>query len=80
MAATGSDSLITLEEADDIVSAPRGMAEQLRTPMLVILGVLVVVIATLLIMMLLSLRGSRTGWESILPFLNQKPTTDLQTD
>lgn len=79
MEAQGS-SLITLQEADEIVSAPTGAAKQLRTPMMVILGALMIVIATLLILVVLSLIGSRTGWESILPFLDSQPTNSLQTN
>ncbi|MEK7170753.1 MAG: hypothetical protein AAB774_00385 [Patescibacteria group bacterium] len=75
-----TDSLITDREAEEIVSLPSGVAAKIRTPLLVIFGILVVVIATLLVMVLLSLRGSRTGWESILPFLNQRSSQGLQTN
>lgn len=73
-----SDSLITVQEAEEIVSAPTGAAKQLRTPLMVILGALMIIIATLLILLILSLRGSKTGWQSILPFLDSKPTDSLQ--
>ena len=75
-----SESLITDQEAEEVVALPSGVAAQIRTPMLVVLGVLIVVIATLLVLMLLSLRGSRTGWETILPFLNQDSSQSLQTN
>lgn len=80
MEAPTAGSLITLQEADKIVSAPTGAAKQLRTPMMVILGALMIVIATLLILVVLSLIGSRTGWESILPFLDSEPINSLQTN
>ena len=80
MEAAGTDSLITIKEAEEVVSAPTGPAQALRTPMLIILGALLVVVATLIILMLLSLRGSRTGWESVLPFLDKSPTQSLQTN
>jgi len=80
MDAANSDSLITIKEADEVVSAPTGPAQALRIPMLVILGALLVVVATLLILLLLSLRGTRTGWESVLPFLDKSPTQSLQTN
>ena len=76
----GGGSLITVKEAEAVVSAPTGAAQMLRTPMLIILGALIIGVATLLILLLLSLRGSRTGWESVLPFLDQKPTPGLQTN
>ncbi|MDP3993333.1 MAG: hypothetical protein Q8Q05_03940 [bacterium] len=75
-----AESLITLREADEIVSAPTGAAKQLRTPLMIILGVLMIIVATLLVLLLLSLWGSRTGWESILPFLNSEPLNSLQTN
>ncbi|MEK7535198.1 MAG: hypothetical protein AAB613_00685 [Patescibacteria group bacterium] len=73
-----SDSLITVQEVEEIVSAPTGAAKQLRTPLMIIFGSLLIVIATLLILLVLSLRGSRTGWESVLPFLDSKPLDSLQ--
>ncbi|MCR4277633.1 MAG: hypothetical protein NUV80_01520 [Candidatus Berkelbacteria bacterium] len=75
-----SDSLITLQEAEEVVSAPTGVAKQLRAPLMIILGALMIAVATLLILLILSLRGSRTGWQSILPFLDSKPTDGLQID
>lgn len=80
MEAQTADSLITVQEADEIVSAPTGAAKQFRAPMMIILGALLVIIATLLILLVLSVRGSRTGWQSILPFLNSKPVDSLQTN
>ena len=73
-----SDSLITVQEAAEVVSAPTGVAKQLRAPLMVIFGALMIIIATLFILLFLSLRGSRTGWQSILPFLDSKPLDSLQ--
>ncbi len=75
-----SDSLITVQEAEEIVSAPTGVAKQLRAPLMIILGALMIIIATLLILLFLSLRGSSTGWQTILPFLDSKPLDSLQTN
>ena len=76
-----SGSLITVQEAEKVVGSPAtGTANQLRTPLMVILGALMIVVATLLILLLLSLRGSRTGWQSILPFLDSQPVKSLQTN
>lgn len=73
-----SDSFITVQEADEVVSAPTGAVKQLRTPLMITLGALMIVVATLLILLLLSLRGSRTGLQSILPFLGSKQLDSLQ--
>jgi len=79
--AKADDSLITTKEADEVVGAPTGGIHRFRTPLLIILGALLVAVATLLILLLLSLRGSRTGWESIFPFLDKNPATQsLQTN
>jgi hypothetical protein len=75
-----SDSLITVQEAEEVVSAPTGIAKQLRAPLMVILGALMIIIATLLILLFLSMRGSRTGWQSVFPFLDSKPLDSLQTN
>ena len=81
MTETMSDgSLITAKEADEIVGAPVGAAQMVRTPLLIVLGILIVTVATLLVLVLLSLRGSRTGWESVLPFLDKNTTQSLQTN
>lgn len=73
-----SDSLITVQEAEEIISVSTGTANQLRIPLMIILGTLMIVVATLLVLMMLSLRGSRTGWEAILPFLDSQPLDSLQ--
>ncbi len=73
-----ADALITVQEAEEVISAPTGAAKQLRAPLMIILGVLLVGVATLLVLLILSLRGSRTGWESVLPFLNSRPLETLQ--
>lgn len=73
-----SNSLITVQEAEEVVSAPTGIAKQLRAPLMIILGALMIIIATLLILLFLSLRGSKTDWQSILPFLDSKPMDSLQ--
>jgi len=74
------DSLITPTEAAEIAAVPAGVAAKMRIPLIIILGGLIIVAATLLIMILFSLRGSRTGWESILPFLESKPIETLRTN
>ena len=78
--AAANESLITIQEAEEVVSAPTGVAQAMRTPLLLFLGALIIVIATLLILLLISLKGSRTGWESVLPFLDKTSTESLQTN
>jgi len=72
------DTLITTQEAEEVVGLPNTLTKRLRTLLMVVLGALLVVIATLLVLLLLSLRDSRTGWQAILPFLDSKPQTSLQ--
>ena len=73
-------SLITAAEAEEIVGAPTRPVQRIRTPLLIFTGTLMVVVATLVLLVLLSLGNSRTGWESILPFLDQSPIQSLQID
>ena len=74
------ESLITSTEADEVVAVPQGVAAKLRIPLMIILGSLLIVAATLLVMIIFSLKGSRTGWEAILPFLDSKSVETLRTN
>lgn len=76
--AQAGESFITLEEADEVIVAPRTAPK--RTVLMVILGLLLVVIATFVIIILISLRNSRTGWEAVLPFLDKNEIQTLQTN
>ena len=73
-----NESLITVQEADEIVSVQGGATQQLRVPMMLVLGVLLVIIATLLVLLVISLFDYETGWQSVLPFLESKPLESLQ--
>ena len=73
-----NESLITVREADEIVSVQGGATQQLRVPMMLVLGVLLVIIATLLTLLVISLFDSETGWQSVLPFLESTPLESLQ--
>lgn len=74
-----TEALITVAEAEEVIQAKTGPLSALRTPMLVILGVTMVGILTLLILLIMSLRGSRTGIEAAVPFLDKKSVETLQT-
>lgn len=72
-------ALITVAEADEVVQVKTGPLSALRIPMLIFLAVALIGIATLLIMLLMSLRGSRTGIEAAVPFLDKKTVETLRT-
>lgn len=72
-------ALITVAEAEEVIQAKTGPLSVLRTPMLILLGLAAVGIMTLLIMLVMSLRGSRTGIEAAVPFLDKKTVETLQT-
>jgi hypothetical protein len=72
------DSLITVDEAEEIVQVKTGPASALRTPLLIALVVAIVGVLTVLIMLVISLSGSRTGLEALLPFLETKSVERLQ--
>jgi len=57
--------LITTDEAQQV--AELGLALRYRTVWLVLLGTLIVLVATLLVMILLSSRGVATGLGELLP-------------
>lgn len=71
-------SLITPNEAEEVVQAQVSRLAMLRTPLMVIVGLVMVGVATLLIMTLLSLRGVKTGLEDTLPIFSSKNRPSLQ--
>ncbi len=71
-------ALITAAEAEEVIQVKTGPFGALRLPMLLVLGAAIVGIVTLLILLILSLRGSRTGIEAAVPFLDKKPVETLQ--
>lgn len=72
------ESLITIDEAEEVVQVKTGPASALRTPLLIVLGFAIIAVMTVLIMLVISLTGSRTGLESLLPFLETKQVERLQ--
>jgi len=73
-----AEALITVDEAEEVIQERTGPLSVLRTPMLIILAVVIVGIVTLLIMLVMSLRGSRTGLEAALPFLDKTEVESLR--
>ena len=73
-------SLITAKEAEEVAAAPTGPAQKLRTPTLIFVGLLIVVVLTLLIVILLSLHSNTTGWQAVFPFLDHSTVAPLQTN
>lgn len=74
------DSLITPDEAEEVADHKVGFSRTYRAILMVIVGTLAVATATILIMLLLSLRGSRTGLEAIFPFLGASKQESLQVN
>ncbi len=73
-----SESLITSNEAEEVVDAKTGPFSVLRTPMLIFLGLAIIITATIIVVIIMSLRGAQTGLEAALPFLDKKPVESLQ--
>lgn len=73
-----TESLITSTEAEEVVEAKTGPFAVLRTPMLIILGLAIIATATMLVVIIMSLRGAETGLEAALPFLDREPVKSLQ--
>jgi len=72
-------ALITVAEADEVIQVKTGPFSALRLPMLIILAATIVGILTLLILLIMSLRGARTGIEAAVPFLDKKTVETLRT-
>lgn len=69
------ESLITDDEAEEVIKNQGGALVVHRLPFMIITGFIVVVSLTLLIMIFLSLRGTKTGLGSLLPFLNNSSSS-----
>ncbi|HUD20827.1 MAG TPA: hypothetical protein VMQ44_02045 [Candidatus Saccharimonadales bacterium] len=67
--------LITSDEADEVVQVSSGGASALRNPVLIIVGVVMVVAFTLLVMIILSLKGVKTGLGALPGFGSTSGTT-----
>lgn len=78
MAEAKTDSLITVNEAEELNRLQNAPMVVLRTPLLVASSALVITLATLGILVILSVRGVHTGVESVLPFLDKQPVENLQ--
>lgn len=76
MAGENSGSLITDVEAEEVIKKQGALVVH-RLPLMIISIVIIVASITLLIMILLSLKGTNTGLESILPFLKKTTTNNL---
>ena len=72
---THEEILITSDEADEVAQVSAGGASALRNPMLIIVGVVMVVAFTLVVMIILSLRGVKTGLGSLPGFGSTQGTT-----
>lgn len=74
---TAENSLITVDEAQEVVVQASRWGKY-RTLSMVVVGAVAVICATLLILLLFSLRGARTGLSTILPFLDRTDSGTLQ--
>lgn len=73
-----ASSLITIDEADQIIKEQESFLAKYRTPLLIVSGLAMIVTITLLVMLVLSLRGARTGLSTIVPSLEQPQDSTLQ--
>jgi len=71
-------SLITPNEAEEVVEAQKSRLSLLRTPLMILVGLIMASVLTLLIMTLFSLKGVKTGLEGTLPIFGSKPSRSLQ--
>lgn len=74
---TGESSLITADEAEEVVFETK-YNRKWRLLAIILSSSSLILTATLVIMILLSLRGARIGLEAIFPFLDNRPSQDLQ--
>lgn len=72
------ESLITLDEAQKVVTQQGRPIVTYRNPLMVIVGSIFLTCTVLLVMLIFSLRGATTGLGSILPFLDNQQTQNLQ--
>lgn len=75
---TASESLISIQEAEEVIGNHGGPLASMRTPLMIIIGIVAIILVTLLIMTLLSLRGAKTGLTSVMPFLDNEQSQTLQ--
>jgi hypothetical protein len=70
-------SLISVNEAEN-VAIYGAKATPIRIPLMLVLGLIMIIVFTLLVMLLLSLRGANTGLSAIFPFLDRNQIQTLQ--
>lgn len=71
-------SLITVDEAQKIVADQGRVVVIYRNPLMILAGAIFLTCGVLLVMVVLSLRGAKTGLGSVLPFLENQQTQQLQ--
>lgn len=71
------DSLITIDEAEK-VALGRQSPNTLRTPFLIVVSLSIAVITVFVALILISLGGSRTGIEALVPFLSSPGVTQAE--
>lgn len=75
---TQEASLITLDEVQDLTEKDPPLAKKFHLPLIVIVGLGIIAVFVLVVMILVSLRGSRTGFETLLPFLDKEGPKALE--
>jgi high-affinity Fe2+/Pb2+ permease len=73
-----SSSLITLNEAEEVVKFRETFLTTYRTPLMIFVGAVIIATLILLVLFVISLRGSRTGLEAVFPFLENNQSETLQ--
>lgn len=73
------EALISFEEAEQLgVTQNKSARNNSRVILIALVGLLTIIVFTLLVMTLLSLRGAKTGLSTIFPFLDNEPPRTLQ--
>ena len=67
--------LITPDEAEEVAQAAGGGVSTLRNPLLIVVGVIMVIAFTLIVMIILSLKGVKTGLGNVPGFGSSSSTT-----
>lgn len=77
-ATNGTDSLITLDEAEEVIQIHSSPLSNFRLFGIIAVVLIVVVSSILLTMIFVESRGKNTGLNSLFPFFNQEQVEGLE--
>jgi hypothetical protein len=72
-----NNSLITADEAESVIKNEGGALVVHRLPLMIITGTITVISLTLVVMIVLSVTGTKTGLGAVLPFLEKPNNQNL---